>query len=34
MRGEGEDRKQWMRRGRKSSSEGEQWIIVQEKKGE
>jgi hypothetical protein len=30
----GEDRKEQMRRVRKSSWEGEQWIIVQEKEGE
>jgi hypothetical protein len=26
----GEDGKEWMRRGRKSSWGGEQWIVVQE----
>jgi hypothetical protein len=31
--GEGRGR-EWMRRGRKSSWEGEQWIIAQEKEGE
>jgi hypothetical protein len=32
--GEGEDKgRKWMRRGRKSSWEGEQWIIAQEKEG-
>jgi hypothetical protein len=30
----GEDGKEWIRRGRKSSWEGEQWIVVQEKEGE
>jgi hypothetical protein len=35
MGGEGEDKeKEWMRRGRKSSWKGEQWIVVQEKEGE
>jgi hypothetical protein len=30
--GGGEDRrKEWMRKGRKSSWEGEQWIVAQEK---
>jgi hypothetical protein len=26
--------REWMRRGRKSSLEGEQWILSQEKEGE
>jgi hypothetical protein len=26
--------REWMRRGRKSSWEGEQWIVAQEKEGE
>jgi hypothetical protein len=26
--------KEWMRRGRKSSWEGEQWIAIQEKEGD
>jgi hypothetical protein len=30
---EGEDGKEWMRRDRKSSWEGEQWVVVQEKEG-
>jgi hypothetical protein len=29
-----EDGKEWMRRGRKSSWERKQWIVVQEKEGE
>jgi hypothetical protein len=29
----GEDRKEYIRRDRKSNWEGEQWIIAQEKKG-
>jgi hypothetical protein len=33
MGGECEDRKEWMRRGRKNSWEGEQWIVVLEKEG-
>jgi hypothetical protein len=33
--GEGEGMgREWMRRGRKSNWEGEQWIVVQEKEGE
>jgi hypothetical protein len=32
-KGEGKGR-EWMRRGRKSSWEGEQWILVQEMEGE
>jgi hypothetical protein len=32
-RGEGKGR-EWMRRGRKSTWEGEQWIIAQEKERE
>jgi hypothetical protein len=27
-------RREWMRRGRKSSWEGEQWVLPQEKEGE
>jgi hypothetical protein len=35
MEGEGEGRRrEWMRRGRKSSWEREQWILAQEKEGE
>jgi hypothetical protein len=30
----GEDGKEWMRRGRKSSWEGGQWIIAWEEEGE
>jgi hypothetical protein len=30
----GEDGKEWMRRIRKSSWEGEQWIVIQGKEGE
>jgi hypothetical protein len=34
IRGRGKDRgRKWMRRGRKSSWEGEQWIVAQEKEG-
>jgi hypothetical protein len=32
-KGEGRGRK-WMRRGRKNSWEGDQWILAQEKEGE
>jgi hypothetical protein len=32
--GEGEEKgREWMRRGRKSIWEGEQWIVAQEKEG-
>jgi hypothetical protein len=31
--GEGEDGREWMRRGRESGWEVEQWIVAQEKKG-
>jgi hypothetical protein len=35
MGGEGEGReREWMRRDRKSTWEGEQWIVAQEKDGE
>jgi hypothetical protein len=34
MEGGNKDGKEWMRRGTKSSWEGEQWILVQEKDGE
>jgi hypothetical protein len=33
IEGGGEDKGKWMRRGRKSSWAGEQWIVVQEKEG-
>jgi hypothetical protein len=34
IEGGGEDiGREWMRRGKKSSWEGEQWIVVQEKEG-
>jgi hypothetical protein len=35
IEGRGEDRRrEWMRRGRKNSWEGKQWIVAQEKEGE
>jgi hypothetical protein len=35
IRGRGEGRgREWMRRGRKNSWEGEQWIVAKEKEGE
>jgi hypothetical protein len=33
MEGRGEEGGEWMRRGRKNSCEGEQWIVAKEKEG-